>query len=83
MNEKIRLHCAWCKKPLKTEDFAVLLIIPTPSEEIKNEILEGLLEAPKQLKIKEKSIEVLYQFCSKDHKNQYKEFLASKGLKVH
>ena len=75
--------CAWCKKPIETEGLGVLLIIPAKNEAIKNEILEHLLETPKQFKIKENSIEVLYQFCCEDHKNQYKEFLESKGLKVH
>jgi len=83
VNNETKPRCAWCRKQIEAEDFAIQLILPTPNEEFKKEILSGLFEAPKRLRIKEKAIEVLYQFCSKDHKNQYKKFLESEGVKVY
>jgi hypothetical protein len=79
------LRCAWCNKPLETEDFAVELIFPVSSEAMKRSMLDSLLGAtPKEVEVlvEEHAIGVLYRFCCETHKNEFVRMAEADGVTI-
>jgi hypothetical protein len=85
--------CAWCYKPIETlgeqeQELVGITRIPIPKDHPKPEqFIEEMLTRfatckETIVKIREGAIEVIYCFCSQQHKNEFKAYFRKKGTIV-